>query len=282
MFGSTIIDVAIGLIFVYFLLSVITSHVNELISQLFRWRAAGLEEGVRNMLADPDLANKVWNHPMIRSLAVRAGRDPSYIPANTFSLALFDALVPSSGGPTAFESVRAQVMSLPSNSARDTLLQMLDQSNGNLATARSAAEGWFNSAMDRVSGAYKQRLLWVTLLVSILITGLFGVDSISLANTLWNEPGLRSAVSGAATGISASESATTTNLQDAIKALNSNNLPVGWVSFPTAWDGWLKKLMGLILTAFAVSLGAPFWFDILKKVVNLRGAGPPPKEQKQP
>ena len=280
MFGSTIFDVAIGLIFVYFLLSVITSHVNELISQWFRWRATHLEEGVRNMLADPDLANKVWNHPMIRSLAVRTGRDPSYIPANTFSLALFDSLVPSSGGPTAFESMRAQIMSLPSNSARDSLLQMLDQANGNLVAARTSVEGWFNSAMDRVSGAYKQRLMWVTLLVSILITFLFGVDSIALSNTLWNEPGLRSAVAGAATAFPASESGESTSLQDAIKVLNSNNLPVGWGSFPSTLDGWLRKAMGLILTSLAVALGAPFWFDVLKKVVNLRGSGPPPQERK--
>ena len=280
MFGSTIIDVAIGLMFVYFLLSVITSHINELLAQWFRWRSADLEEGIRNMLADPDLANKVWNHPIIRSLAVRAGRDPSYIPANTFSLALFDSILPSSGGPTAFESMRAQVMSLPSVSARDTLLQLLDQANGNLADARAGVEGWFNSAMDRVSGAYKQRILVVTLFVSIVITGLFGVDSIALANTLWDEPGLRSAVAGAATATSSNQNAT--NLQDAIKALNANNLPVGWGSFPTTWDEWLRKVMGLILTTLAVALGAPFWFDILKKVVNLRGSGPAPQEEKRP
>lgn len=280
MFGSTIFDVAIGLIFVYFLLSVITSHVNELLANWFRWRAKDLEQGVRNMLADPELADKVWNHPIIRSLAVREGRDPAYIPANTFSLALFDSLVPSSGGPTAFESMRASVMTLPSNSVRDTLLQMLDQANGDLAQARAGVEGWFNSTMDRVSGAYKQRLMGVSLFVSILITGLFGVDSIGLANTFWNEPGLRSAVSGAATAISAKENAANTNLQDAIKALNSNSLPVGWSDLPDNLDGWFKKGLGLILTTLAVSQGAPFWFDVLKKVVNLRGSGPPPEERK--
>lgn len=279
MFGSTIIDVAIGLIFVYFLLSVITSHIDELLATWFRWRAGDLEQGVRNMLADPDLADKVWNHSMIRSLAIREGRDPAYIPANTFSLALFDALVPSTGGATAFDSVRAQVMSLPSTSARDTILQLLDQANGNLANARAGVEGWFNSTMDRVSDVYRQRILWVTLIVSIVITALFGVDSIALANAFWNEPGLRSAVAGAGAVTSSNQNAT--NLQDAINALNSNSLPVGWVSIPSTWDGWLKKVMGLILTALAVALGAPFWFDILKKLVNLRGSGPPPQEGKQ-
>src|SRR5262249_4522387 len=36
---------------------------------------------------------------------------------------------------------------------------------------------------------------------------------------------------------------------------------------------WAIKLLGLLATALAVSLGAPFWFDLLNKLVSLRGAG---------
>jgi hypothetical protein len=34
-----------------------------------------------------------------------------------------------------------------------------------------------------------------------------------------------------------------------------------------------RKFLGLLLTAFAISLGSPFWFDLLNKLVKLRGAG---------
>jgi hypothetical protein len=34
-----------------------------------------------------------------------------------------------------------------------------------------------------------------------------------------------------------------------------------------------KKLLGFLLTAFAICLGAPFWFDLLNKLVRLRAAG---------
>ena len=276
MFGSTILDVAIGLIFVYFLLSMITSHVNELLSQLFSWRSKDLEASIRTMLADPDLANKVWNHPMIRGLSVRAGRNPSYIPANTFALALFDALVPAGQNPTALENVRAQALNLPENSARNVVVSMIDRANGNLNQSRANVEQWFNSSMDRVSGAYKQRILWVTVLVSLFVTFIFGVDSISLANSLWMEPGLRSALSGAGTSFGGSDVGGSTSLQDAVKTLNQFSFPIGWTAFPTDLQGWVKKILGLLLTALAVSLGAPFWFDVLKKVVNLRGSGPAP------
>ena len=67
------------------------------------------------------------------------------------------------------------------------------------------------------------------------------------------------------------------------------NLPLGWesseievgkvvgkVKLPKL--GWiLSKISGLILTTLAVSIGAPFWYDVLNKLVNLRAAGELPK-----
>jgi len=40
-----------------------------------------------------------------------------------------------------------------------------------------------------------------------------------------------------------------------------------------AFSDWLLKLFGLLLTAFAVSFGAPFWFQLLMKIADLRGSG---------
>ena len=72
------------------------------------------------------------------------------------------------------------------------------------------------------------------------------------------------------------------------------NLPLGWTLTPndprripleySGWDfsGWLFfKFLGLLVSAFAVSLGAPFWFDLLSKFVNIRGAGVPPEKPKK-
>jgi len=38
----------------------------------------------------------------------------------------------------------------------------------------------------------------------------------------------------------------------------------------------LGKLLGLLITAAAISQGAPFWFDLLSKVGNLRSSGTVP------
>jgi hypothetical protein len=46
-------------------------------------------------------------------------------------------------------------------------------------------------------------------------------------------------------------------------------------------NGILISLPGWLVTAMAASLGAPFWFDILNKLVNLRVGGKPPEQSKK-
>jgi len=108
---STIVDVAIGLIFIYLLLSLMCSAANEIIELMLKKRAIDLERGIREMLAPgsesgtPDIIQKLYNHPLINNLfgehyedsgiasrariAWRTGL-PSYIPARSFALALMD------------------------------------------------------------------------------------------------------------------------------------------------------------------------------------------------
>jgi hypothetical protein len=76
-----------------------------------------------------------------------------------------------------------------------------------------------------------------------------------------------------------------------IDSLGSRGLPIGWPPVPASetaeWYGpmmyrarlGLAHLPGLLLTIVAVSLGAPFWFDMLNKVVNIRAAGRAPEEK---
>ena len=55
MFNSSVLDVAVGLIFVYLLLGLMCTTVNEWLAQLFKTRAATLKEGIRRLLhAPPD------------------------------------------------------------------------------------------------------------------------------------------------------------------------------------------------------------------------------------
>jgi hypothetical protein len=69
-----------------------------------------------------------------------------------------------------------------------------------------------------------------------------------------------------------------TLVNDNIAALESP-LGLGWSTVnwsEVGWRWWLYKLVGWLTTALAISLGATFWFDILKKLINIRAAGPAP------
>ncbi|MEJ2758629.1 MAG: hypothetical protein P8046_09135, partial [Anaerolineales bacterium] len=51
--------------------------------------------------------------------------------------------------------------------------------------------------------------------------------------------------------------------------LNLPRMDDGW--------GWAIKFLGLLISGIAAAQGAPFWFDILNKVVNFRSSGRQPK-----
>src|ERR671914_748717 len=98
MFGSSILEVAIGLVFVYLLLSLVCTTANELIAALTTWRAINLEQGIRNLLNDPSgnaLAKVFYEHPLIKGLYRDEKRKPSYIPSRTFALTLMDIALPA-------------------------------------------------------------------------------------------------------------------------------------------------------------------------------------------
>ena len=70
-------------------------------------------------------------------------------------------------------------------------------------------------------------------------------------------------------------------LETAVKKLD---LPLGWdlefgdapTQLPNDPVSWIQKLLGLLLTIGAIQLGAPFWFDLLSKIVRVRSTGAPP------
>lgn len=101
MFDSAILDVAIGLVFIFLLVSLLVSAASEALSGWLKWRSEHLWNGLEQLLQSVDARNEVYNHPLIKGLArvdvVRPewnkGRNgPSYIPSRTFALALIDIL----------------------------------------------------------------------------------------------------------------------------------------------------------------------------------------------
>jgi len=70
-----------------------------------------------------------------------------------------------------------------------------------------------------------------------------------------------------------------------VQLLESKNLPLGWKGDELATMSlrvWLLTALGWLITALAISLGAPFWFDLLGTFTNIRAAGPTPARSDDP
>jgi len=99
MYLDAILEVALGLIFSWLILSIATMQLQEWISSVFRWRADILEDSIRRMLQNDKLVADFYNHPVIASLS-RPGYKPSYIPSDRFSQSLFDVLFNTTAEPS--------------------------------------------------------------------------------------------------------------------------------------------------------------------------------------
>lgn len=274
MFNSSVLEVAIGLTFCYATLALIVSTVQEALASALQMRARTLLDGIKTMLNDPrfnGMARALYSHALInphedgqlvRQCAMK--HKPSYIEPLHFAIALID-IVQRVPGRT--DQLGGDIDTLRDPQLRRALQGIYLRANGDFKQFQDGVAAWFDSAMARVSGDYKRRSLLVSVLLSLLLTILFNIDSIHLFKTLWQHPTLAAqitAVPGAAN-------------KETIDLLFS--LPIGWEKFPPLWDGsFLLQVAGWVITTASSLFGAPFWFSTLQRIMQLRGTGAKPDE----
>lgn len=324
MFGSTILEVAIGLLFVFLLLSLLCSAIGEYIEAKVNNRAKYLRRGIALLLNDSDgsgqdLAKQLYEHGLVRPLFRDGSKLPSYIPSRTFTLALWNiasnaaaadtAGTPQAGVTNDLKKIRAVVSThVPNKELKAALLTLIDEANGDVEKARANIEEWYDAMMDRVAGWYKRTMSVVLLALGFVVAAAVNVDTIAIARTLAQDSALRTSIvaaaqqrmatpppapAGAPADAEARDALATENLQEARAAVDDLGLPLGWVTstddpddprrVPAGAGEWLLKILGLALTGFAVSQGAPFWFDVLNKFMVIRSTvKPSEKSQPQP
>ncbi len=331
MFGSGVLELAVGLSVVFLVFSSVCSGIREFLARLFSEREKMLRRGVYRLFGSvapssapaaaapasppangvdpaahgariqPQLAALVLGHPLITNLAMKATSSPSYIPSRTFALALLDVLVPGEQGPRTVASVRRVVESMDNAAVRNALLPMVDAAGDDMHKLQMSFERRFDDTMDRVSGWYKRHSQVLIFYIALGVAAAFNVDSLHVSRALWAEPTLRAKIAQVGTSALQAQAAPTdgsgagTAAAAAAETLSQRvtaetPVPIGW-DYVTddanakerAPGPWAWRIVGWLLTALALSLGAPFWFDILSQLVNLRASGPqPPKADEVP
>jgi hypothetical protein len=265
------IDAALGLAFVYLLLSLICSAVREAGEGLVMRRSATLRAGLDRLLGS-EAASKLVQHPLLAGLADPSG-GPAYIPPRTFSTALLDMVRDDANLPEHLQQA----------------LRALGGGSSDTAALQAAIESWFSAAMDAVSRAYRRHTHGCLALIGLGVTVAMNADSIRMTAALFEDSALRSALMETRQRFQA-EPFSALDGSQAETALRSLGLPIGWsgqtrdnaLPWKAPWTGswWHNARLliqwhwaGWLLTVAAISLGAPFWFDLLKRVLPVR---PPP------
>ena len=143
---------------------------------------------------------------------------------------------------------------------------------------KALIETWYQDQMDRVAGWYRRKLTLLTFVIGFLMAGLFNVDSISLTTELVKNEDMRTMlVESAKTYLSENpEEIRSTSLTDQRQYLDSLNVQIDKYNYvlgaskENAYTFW--TVLGWLITAFAISLGAPFWFDLLSKLMQIRNS----------
>lgn len=293
------LDVVIGMAFVYLLLSLICSAICEMIEAKLKCRARDLEQGIRELLQDEkgEWAKKIYDHPLVYGLfkgkydpamtnkqkrRERVKLDlPSYIPPRNFALALMDVVSPSTAGngqTPSLKPLRDAIERLPPY-LKQALRPLVNTAGNDINKARDNIEAWYNSAMERVAGWYKRHTQWILLVLAFVVTVAANADTLAIVDSLSRDSVLRAAVVAQVQEAVKEPAVSTRNLDERLLSARRLALPIGWshVQFKqpdfTVGDYCavvFSHIVGWTITAFAISLGAPFWFDILNMFMVAR------------
>ena len=235
LFGSRVLEAALGLAGVYLLLAMFCSTVNEWIAALLAVRANMLEKGIRRLLGS--VSNQFYEHPTIQAL-MHNGTHPEHVPAGAFAKVVMDLSTPNRPGSIEFEDLERGIANdLAVGPLRTSLLTAIQGTEKRVDDAQRAIETWFDDAMDEVSRRYQRRAQVWTAAIAVGVTVAMNANTIRLSSAL-----LAGKPAGDALGWN---------------TLSRNGAP----------PGCLELVLGWTLTTAAVSLGAPFWFDAARNLL---------------
>lgn len=176
---------------------------------------------------------------------------------------------------------------------------------------RARVEGLFDGAMEHCSALFRRQVQVAVIFISLGVAVVANVDTLVIARELSTNGPMREAVAASAArwvqehpatappragdtpsagGSPRSVNDITRDLLAAHEGVREIALPIGWSHDELArlirppqgseaakdlWYARFLKLIGLLISALGLSLGAPFWFGLVSRLVNIRAVGRP-------
>ncbi len=285
---SQALEVVIGLIFVYYVLGSMVSLITQWINESLETRGKALERYLIKIIGDKKLGDLI-SLPQLQAL--RPIRYKSFlsvfrssteakkiekIPVTTLVDAYFDIVGLTANKEVNLLQLAELVDKLPDSEGKQAFIQWINQGVTNIEELRKRTTDYFCGLLDQAAATFTSNARSFVIILSIGVTILFGTDSIQLAKTLWSNAELR-ALAAAKAEIVVQQEGTDASVDDLIKELGDLTIKIGWWQSERPVAGadamtWvtfiLLKVLGLGITAAAVSQGSSFWYDLLKKIVS--------------
>lgn len=348
------LEIIIGMVFIYLLVSLLATIVQELWASLTSLRGKILLKAIAKLLEVENRSavtgeaksklftefkrrvesSQIYQKYSDRYLGLK--QLPSYLSAEQVTSIIKELLEKDTAMPTASPTEATRDLNfVPQSSPEPTLLATMQQDDlrkqleiiyqGSptvpLPGQRSLADGadlnvaedlvakakagfkrQYDEIMDRATDWYKRGIQWNLITIGFLIAISFDADTFKIYSNLTSHPESRQELLQLAENYIDNDQTTfyldTINqirvvtdtaraaayrklldkyIIDQIETVPSP-LGLGWGKepLPARPQDWIIKFLGWVVTALAISLGAPFWFDLLKKLISIRSAGTRP------
>jgi cytochrome c biogenesis protein CcdA len=213
------------------------------------------------------------------------------------------AVAPGSAAPATMASIVSAIAAIPgSGPLKGQLLALAQSTDDKVEKFVENVSAWADQSLTMMGEVYKRKLQLISFVVGFAVAAGLNLDTVTIVSHLWHDEQTRAAVAAYAGDFVEKVPAETFNdclenpadESDACALVNQiagslNNddsvlsqLPIGYPVEPVWQFGpykWLGAVPGWLLTALATALGAPFWFDLLNRVVNVRHAMRKPQEE---
>jgi len=203
----------------------------------------------------------------------------------------------------AADSLLQAIQALPTSQVKNILWTIAQSAGKDVDKLTQAVSEWIDRSLTVLGEGYKRWAQILSFGLGFLLAFSFNIDTLGVGRRLYADKELRDSMTTVAEDYVKKASpelvatcpkldaearkarpdcAPVQALADAIAKRNDTfgKLPIGWQSFaefrqlalPSLdhFAAWLLRLVGWVLTALAISLGAPFWFDLLNRFVNVR------------
>lgn len=298
------VDVAIGLCIVYLGASFFVTVINEYLAQLRNWRGRNLCNSLQELISDPTIRDLLAKSPALKPFFdSKEGEAPSYVDPNILASLLVGGLAARSNKTKLEEQVSEAVGKLPDSDLKSQLMALVQTAETSKDGLVKAVSDWTNRSLTVLGEGYKRHLQKISFAIGFIVAVSLNIDTVALTTHLYKDKDAREAavlLAGQITDKTGKENfekcmalspqerkkdlscVQIYGLVDVVQGRNQSmgKLPVGWplpeplepndISVLQGLWIWLSRIVGWLFTALALSLGAPFWFDLLNKLINVR------------